>query len=59
VCGVQLNYENKKNKTFYLKITVFWVVAPCILVDVSEVLAASIIRMMGFIALMMEVARTL
>jgi hypothetical protein len=34
---------------------VFWVVAPCSLVDVSEDLAASIIRA---IALMMEAART-
>jgi hypothetical protein len=45
-----------------MKMAVFWVVAPCILVevyDISEVLAASIIRARGLlIALMMEAAST-
>jgi hypothetical protein len=44
-----------------LKMAVFWVVAPCSLVkftNVSEVLAASILRAMIIIALIMEAART-
>jgi hypothetical protein len=40
-----------------MKMTVFWVVAPCSLVDVSEVLAASVIRAM-MMDLMIEAAST-